>query len=74
MTRRTINVPDSVDELVQEIAGDGESYSATVTRLIQAGARSILGKRRPSYVGSGDGPEDLGRLAETYLRRLARSQ
>ena len=74
MARRTINLPDSVDALVKEISGQDESYSATVSRLILEGARTIRGKRRPSYTGTGEGPEDLGRLAETYLRRLAKSR
>jgi hypothetical protein len=72
MARRTIHLPDSVDSLVQEMRLDGESYSATVARLIQAGARSIRGRGRVSYAGTGDGPEELGRLAEKYLRDLVR--
>ena len=74
MARRTIHLPDSVDELVQEMADEGESYSATVARLVRAGARSLRGKRRVSYVGTGDGPPDLGRLAEAYLRDLVRAK
>ena len=48
----------------------GESFSAAVARLIDAGARSLRGGKRPSYVASGEGPEDLGRMAERYLREL----
>ncbi len=44
-----------------------------VTRLIEAGAASVRRKRVPSYVGSGDGPRDLGRKAEVYLRYLVSS-
>jgi hypothetical protein len=57
---------------VRELAVAGESFSATVSRLIEAGARSLRGPRAPSYAeAAGDGPEDLGRMAERYLRELA---
>jgi hypothetical protein len=70
MARRTVNLPDSVEALAREHAHEGESFSATVARLIEAGARATRGRRPPSYVGSGEGPDDLGRLAERYLREL----
>jgi hypothetical protein len=70
MARRTVNLPDSVDALAREQAVEGESFSATVARLIEAGARVSRGRRPPSYVGTGEGPDDLGRLAERYLREL----
>lgn len=70
MARRTVNLPDSVEALARLAAEDGESFSATVSRLIEAGARATSGRRRPSYVGMGDGPEDLARDAERYLREL----
>ena len=73
MARRTVFVPDSVDRLVHDMGLEGESYSATVARLVEAGARALRGRRAPSYVGTGDGPQDLGRLAERYLRDLVRS-
>ncbi len=70
MARRTVNLPDSVDAVVRDLAREGESFSATVARLIEEGARSLSGPRRPSYVGSGEGPDDLGRMAERYLEEL----
>jgi len=70
MARRTVNLPDNVEEVVRELANEGESFSAAVARLIDAGARSLRGGKRPSYVASGEGPEDLGRMAERYLREL----
>lgn len=70
MARRTVNLPDSVEALARAHAREGESFSATVARLIEAGARATRGRRPPSYVGSGEGPDDLGRLAEHYLREL----
>lgn len=73
MARRTVNIPDSVEAAVRELAHDGESFSAAVTRLIEAGADSLRGRTPPSYVASGEGPEDLGRLAERYLRDLVTS-
>jgi hypothetical protein len=68
MARRTVYLPDSVEDLARESTGAGESFSATVARLIEEGARSRRGRKRPRYVASGEGPSDLGRLAEQYLR------
>jgi hypothetical protein len=74
MPRRTIYLPESVDALVRANAADGESFSAAVARLIEAGARASGERRPPSYVGIGEGPEDLGRMAERYLRDLLRDR
>lgn len=71
MTRRTISIPDSVDRLIRELREEGESYSATVARLVEAGARAAGERRTLSFVGSGEGPEDLGINAEKYLNELA---
>ena len=73
MARRTVFLPDGVDRLVRDALEEGESYSAAVARLIEAGIRAEGRRRPPRYVGSGDGPKDLGRLAERYLASLARS-
>lgn len=74
MVRRTVNLPENIDELVREVAEEGESFSAAVSRLIEAGARALQVGRRPRYVASGEGPEDLGRKADEYLRALASSR
>lgn len=74
MARRTVSLPDSTEALVQKMARDGESFSAAVARLIEAGARSLEGRRSPSYVGAGEGPDDLGRRAESYLKELVSSR
>jgi hypothetical protein len=74
MARRTVNLPDAVEARARELALEGESFSATVTRLIEAGARSVDGLRAPSYVGSGDGPSDLGRRAERYLEEFVEAR
>ena len=68
MPRRTIHLSESVDELIRRMARPGESFSATVARLIEAGVRSTRGRRPPSYVATGEGPDDLAGLAERYLR------
>lgn len=73
MARRTVSLPDSTEALVRRVANDGESFSATVTRLIEAGAKSLEGRRSVSYVGAGEGPEELGRKAEAYLEDLVSS-
>lgn len=69
MARRTLNLPDSVEALVREKALEGESFSAAASRLIQEGARGRGARKAPRYVASGEGPRDLGRMAERYLRR-----
>jgi hypothetical protein len=74
VVRRTVNLPDSVDALVRDLAGQDESFSAAVARLIEAGARALRSWKRPTYVGAGEGPEDLGRKADAYLRKLAKSR
>lgn len=68
MPRRTIHIPEGTEALVRDLAREGESFSATVTRLIDAGAKTLGRGRSPRYVASGDGPDDLGRRAEAYLR------
>ncbi len=73
VVRRTVTMPDSTDALVRRMARDGESFSAAVARLIETGARALEGRTRPSYVGVGDGPDDLGRRAEAYLQELVSS-
>ena len=70
MARRTIYLPDSIDELVREQALDGESFSAAIARLVEAGSRASGTRRRPRYVASGEGPDDLGERSEQYLRGL----
>jgi hypothetical protein len=73
MARRTIHLREATEALVRELAQEGESFSATVARMIEAGAKSLKRGRTPSYVASGAGPDDLGRKAESYLRELASS-
>jgi hypothetical protein len=71
MARRTIYLPDSTEARVRELAHEGESFSAAVARMIEAGARSLEGGKAPRYVAAGEGPEDLGIRAEDYLREPA---
>ena len=70
MVRRTVSLPESVDELVRARAQEGESFSAAVARLVRQAAAAERGRKRPRYVGAGEGPTDLGRRAERYLREL----
>jgi hypothetical protein len=74
VSRRTVYLPDSIEELARESSGTDESFSATVARLIEEGARSTRGHARPRYVASGEGPSDLGRLAERYLREPVKAR
>ena len=63
-------MPESVDAFVRESAREGESFSAAVTRLIEEGARLVAAGKVPSYVGTLDGPGDMGIRAEEYLREI----
>lgn len=74
VSRRTISLPRSVEDLARESAREGESFSATVARLIEQGARAQRGARQPRYVASGDGPEDLGQATERYLHELVEAR
>lgn len=67
MARRTIYLPGSAEALVREHAREGESFSATIVRLIEFGALTADEKDWPDYIGSGEGPGDLGINAEKYL-------
>jgi hypothetical protein len=68
MARRTIYLPDTIEELVREQALEGESFSATIVRLIELGALTGDKEDWPDWIGSGDGgPTDLGINAEKYL-------
>ena len=72
MARRTIYLPESVEKLARESSLEGESFSATVARLIEAGARTAGEGDLPDWIGSFEGPEDLGINAEKYLDELYR--
>jgi len=67
--RRTVSLPQSVDDLVHRVAEEGESYSAAVARLVEAGARATRTAARPRYVGSAAnlGPRDFARHYERYV-------
>ncbi len=73
MVRRTISIPPAVDRKIQRIAEEEGSYSAAVARLVEEGTKRLGKIERPSYIGSGEGPRDLGINAEKYLREAARS-
>ncbi len=65
--RRTIYLPDSAEKLVREHAQEGESFSATIVRLLQLGALDDDRESWPDWIGSFEGPGDLGINAEKYL-------
>lgn len=73
MVRRTISLPASVDEKIRRIAQEEGSYSAAVARLVEEGAKRTGKEPRPSWIGSGEGPSDLGRNAEKYLKEPVRT-
>lgn len=75
MPRHTIHLPDSVTELVREHTREGDSFSATIVRLVELGASEDIkwdseideGEFPLGYIGSGEGPSDLAINAEKYL-------
>ncbi len=69
MVRRTVTIPDNLDERVREAARDGESFSAAVARLLEDG---LEGRHVPSYVGMVSGPGDNASLrVEEILGEIA---
>ncbi|HZA67543.1 MAG TPA: hypothetical protein VE592_11370 [Geminicoccaceae bacterium] len=69
MVRRTITLPEALDDRVRAAATDDESFSAAIARLVDAGLSAD--RRPPAYVGAGaSGVDDLGTRAEDYLRQL----
>lgn len=74
MARRTIYLPDAIEQLVRDAAQDKESFSAATVRLIEAGARALKRGKWPAHIGIGEGPEDLGINAEKYLREIFRAK
>lgn len=70
MVRRTVTLPDGLDTRVRDAAEEGESFSAAVSRLLEAG---LSGRReRLAWIGSGDsGDPDLGFRVEEVLEELA---
>lgn len=78
MPRKTIHLPESAERLVREHAREGESFSATVVRLVELGAAEDIdfgegGQVDESefplgYIGAGEsGLPDLGINTEKYL-------
>ncbi len=64
-------MPEGLDSQVRESAGDGESFSATVVRLVEDGLAEQR-RPRPAWIGSGDsGDPLLAERVEEVLRELA---
>lgn len=70
VVRRTITLSETLDSRVRETAADGESFSAAVARLLDAG----LAGDRPDWIGSFDsGDGTLSMRVEEILDELART-
>jgi hypothetical protein len=67
VARRTIYIPDSIEALVREHAREDESFSSALVRLVEQGALTGEEEDWPDWIGSGEGPGDLGINAEKYL-------
>jgi len=75
MPRRTIYLPQNIEDLVREHTREGDSFSATVARLVELGAAEDIDRDIAvdesefplGYIGSWEGPGDLGINAEKYL-------
>ncbi|MDQ3728272.1 MAG: hypothetical protein M3355_01650 [Actinomycetota bacterium] len=61
MVRRTITIPPDLVERIQDEAGEGESFSAAISRLARAG----MEERPLEYIGVVEGgPDDSLRVEE----------
>ena len=70
MARRTISLPQSIEDRARESAREGEAFSATVARLIERG-RPRRAPRTPSAVRRiGRRPRGSRSAPERYLREL----
>ena len=69
MPRRTIYLPDDIEMLVHLNREPGESFSATVARLIVDASPRLDDDDDSAFewIGSFDGPGDLSINAEKYL-------
>ena len=67
VARRTIYLPDSIEDLVREHTREGESFSSTIVRLIELGALGGDEEDWPEYIGSIEGPGDWGINFEKYI-------
>ena len=67
MPRRTIYLPDRIEELVREHQLGDESFSATAVRLIELGALDDDREDWPEWIGSIEGPGDWGINFEKYI-------
>ncbi len=65
--RKTIHLSGDAEKLVREHAREGESFSATIVRLVELGAREDERYVPLDYFGAGEGPGDLGINNEKYL-------
>lgn len=71
MPRHTFSLPEETIKRVERAREDGESLSATVARLLEAGADVAEGLQVPSYVGiARGGPRDLALNDEKYLAEI----
>ena len=70
MTRSTRNAPDAVEVLLDSLDQDDATYFAALARVLEEGQRAIRTGKAPPFIGSGEGPGDLGIRAEDYLREI----
>ena len=72
VVRRTVTLPETLDQRVRAATGTGESFSAAVARLLQTG----LGAAAPRYVGiaEGDADDDSRRVEELVGEVLDRAE
>lgn len=70
MVRRTVSLPETVDATIRSIAERRrDSYSATVARLVEEGARRSGERPMPDWIGAADfGPPDFSRHYERYVQ------
>ena len=50
--RRSISLSESTEALIRKLSNEGEFFSATVARLIEAGAAATESGKRVSHISS----------------------
>ena len=69
MPRKTISIPKATLERIERARRKGESFSAAIARLAEAGFDATDSGRRPAFIGVGDAPP-LGKDVEDVLDEI----
>lgn len=71
MVRRTITIPDEIENRVRSDSGESESFSATVARLLDEALANRSSESKLAWIGSWDsGDPELAFRVEEVLAEL----